>query len=85
MLAAQKRQAAWSAFSDNWAMGFKKNEDLITTKKSRKMKKAPRQKYLNVSDSNELEYSDKMSRYKALKHFKDSFDKTAVSYQLLNV
>ena len=39
VLASQKRHAAWEAFSDNWAQGFKKNEDVGTTKKKRKMKR----------------------------------------------
>ena len=29
----QKRAAAWNGFIENWALGFCKNEDLISTKK----------------------------------------------------
>jgi hypothetical protein len=44
----QKRHAAWRGFSDNWAMGFYKNEDIITTKKKRRSKRSPR-KFINAT------------------------------------
>ena len=44
VLAAQKRHASWQSFSDHWALGFKKNQDLITTKKKRKVRKSPKNK-----------------------------------------
>jgi hypothetical protein len=44
----QRRHAAWEGFSQNWAMGFFKNEDVISTKKRRKNKRSPK-KYCNIS------------------------------------
>ena len=44
----QRRHAAWEGFSQNWAMGFFKNEDVISTKKKRKNKRSPK-KYCNIS------------------------------------
>jgi hypothetical protein len=38
----QRRQAAWRGFADNWAMGFIKNEDVISTKKKRRNKRSPK-------------------------------------------
>ena len=70
VLQTQKRNAAWDSFAEHWALGFKKNEDLITTKKKRKPKKVARQKYIDVSSSIELDYNDKMSRHLALKKYK---------------
>ena len=81
---AQKRHAAWQSFTNNWESGFKKNDDLITTKKKRKTKKEAKQKFLDVSNCNELEYNDKMSQYQALKKFKETFEKTAASYQIMS-
>ena len=49
VLSAQKRQASWQSFTNHWALGFKKNDDLITTKKKRKARKSPKQKYFDVS------------------------------------
>ena len=51
VLSAQKRQAAWQAFSDHWALGFKKNDDLITTKKKRKVRKSPKSKIIDTSQN----------------------------------
>ena len=51
VLLAQKRQAAWQAFSNNWALGFKKNDDLITTKKKRKVRKSPKSKIIDISQN----------------------------------
>lgn len=48
VLGEQRRSAAWKGFSDNWAMGFYKNEDVISTKKRRRNKRSPK-KYMNVS------------------------------------
>lgn len=48
VLAEQKRNASWKGFSSNWAMGFYKNEDVISTKKKRRNKRSPK-KYMNVS------------------------------------
>ena len=44
VLSAQKRKASWQSFSDHWALGFKKNDDLITTKKKRRVRKSPKNK-----------------------------------------
>jgi hypothetical protein len=82
VLLTQKRHAAWDAFTENWAMGFKKNDDLIITKKKRRVKKSPKQKFVDISDGGELEYNDKMSRHIALKKYKEAFDKTAASYRI---
>lgn len=49
MISAQKRHAAWESFTLNWALGFKKNEDLIITKKKKRTRKSPKQKFLEVS------------------------------------
>ena len=46
VMGEQRRLAVWRGFVENWAQGFTKNEDLITTKKKRKAKKSPRQKYM---------------------------------------
>lgn len=49
VISAQKRHAAWESFTLNWALGFKKNEDLIITKKKKRTRKSPKQKFLEVS------------------------------------
>ncbi len=46
VMGEQRRLAVWRGFVQNWAQGFTKNEDLITTKKKRKAKKSPKQKYI---------------------------------------
>jgi hypothetical protein len=67
-------------------MGFYKNDDVITTKKKRKNKRSPR-KYANFSENNNnniLEYNDLFSRHMSLKKYKESFNTTASSYNLLS-
>ena len=48
VLTAQKRQAAWQSFAHHWALGFKNNDDLITTKKKTKVKKSAKVKNFNA-------------------------------------
>lgn len=70
VLECQKRHAAWEAFTDHWAQGFKKNDDIITTKKRRKGRKSPKQKFFDSDDNSHLDYNDKMSRHLALKKYR---------------
>lgn len=77
--------AAWDGFSANWAMGFYKNEDIITTKKKRKNKRSPR-RFVHVNDNSSnnsmLEYNDIFTRHQSLKKYKETFANTASSYNL---
>jgi hypothetical protein len=82
----QKRLAAWRGFADNWAMGFYKNEDVITTKKKRRNKRSPR-KFVNATETsttNLLDYNDLSSRHASLKKYREHFDATAAAYTLLS-
>ena len=82
----QKRLAAWRGFADNWAMGFSKNDGVITTKKKRRNKRSPR-KFVNATEastSNLLDYNDLSSRHASLKKYREHFTATASAYALLS-
>lgn len=84
VLSMQKRHAAWEAFTDHWAQGFKKNDDIIITKKKRKTKKSPKHKFVDPDDQTPLDYHDKLTRHSALKKYRQNFEKTAASFQILS-
>lgn len=83
VLGEQRRQAAWEGFSNNWAMGFYKNEDVISTKKRRRNKRSPR-KYAHLSQTSTslLDYNDIFTRHTSLKKYKEAFNTTASAYAL---
>ena len=81
----QRRQAAWRGFADNWAMGFIKNEEVISTKKKRRNKRSPK-RYVNMTENSSdlLGYNDLFSRHASLKKYSEQFANTASSYALLS-
>jgi hypothetical protein len=79
----QKRHAAWNGFRDNWALGFVQQQDVISTRKKRRTKRSPKQKYAGLTGGGVLEYNDKLTRHLALKKYSETFAETASSFQIV--